>query len=293
MIDHIKYDELKLITKELDGMLSKHIEWLTLLHKTIICDMPSSNSLLRHHRTCDFGKWYYSTAHPVVTESPDFIHLGNTHEDLHVIANRILEQHENNIPTEENEYDLFIDSEKQFFHTLNNFIDNVLSTKNQFDHLTNIPNRNLITLTLEKEYSKFTRDIGKCCIAFADIDHFKHVNDTYGHTSGDKVLAEVSKYFSTSIRPYDTVGRYGGEEFIFCFPQTSLTDAHTIIERVRHGIEKFSIHINDSTTIKVTCSFGLSKMRNNTPLRDIINQADNAMYIAKKSGRNKIELWNG
>ena len=211
-------------------MLIKHVEWLTLLHKTIICNLPSLNSLFRHHRTCDFGKWYYSMTLPMVIESPDFIRLGVTHKDLHTIANRILEQHESNMIVGEKEYDLFIDSENKFFDTFNSFIENVLSTKNQFDYLTNLPNRNLITLLLEKEYSKITRNIDECCVAFADIDHFKYVNDNYGHASGDRVLVEISKYFSTSIRPYDSVGRYGGEEFIFCFPQTDLNTGKKILE---------------------------------------------------------------
>ena len=290
MIRHIKYDELLSITKELDGMLAKHVEWLTLLQKTIICDLPSLPSLLKQHRTCDFGRWYYSVTLPMVIESPDFMRLGVIHKDLHTIAIRILEQYESNRVVEEKEYDLFVDHEKQFFNTFNRFIENVLATKSQFDYLTNIPNRNLITLILEKEHSKITRKKSESCLAFADIDHFKHVNDTYGHEFGDKVLTEVSKYFSANIRPYDTVGRYGGEEFIFCFPEIDLNSAKGMLERVRRGIEELSIRTDDSSTIKVTCSFGLSNMCADNSLTEIIKQADNAMYMAKNNGRNRVKV---
>jgi len=292
MINQIRYDDLLSMTEELDGMLVNHVEWLTLLHKTIVCNLPFSNSLLRDLKTCEFGKWYYSVTHPAVTESPEFIHLGRIHNNLHTIANRILEQYKNNVITQESEYDSFVDVEKEFFDTFNNFIENVLSTKSQFDHMTNLPNRNLITLILEKEYSRVKRNNGDCCIAFADIDHFKHVNDTYGHASGDRVLTELSGYFSSSIRPYDSVGRYGGEEFMFCFPQTELSNASEFLERIRSGIEGLSIRIDKSNTIKVTCSFGLTRMRGNKSLTEIIKQADNAMYAAKDNGRNRLKVWS-
>lgn len=292
MIDEIKHDELLLLTQELDGMLIKHVEWLSLLHKTIICNLPSSNLLSMHDHNCDFGKWYYSVTHPELIENREFIHPGETHKSLHVIANRILDQYENNVVTNENEYDLFIDTEKQFFNELNNFIDDVLSTKSKFDYLTNIPNRKLVTLILKKEYSKVTRNSSECYVAFADIDHFKHVNDTYGHIVGDIVLKEIARYFSDTIRGYDTVGRYGGEEFIFCFPNTDLNEAHEILERIRCGIEELSIPIDESNKIKITCSFGLSKMSTDNTLTEIIDQADNAMYVAKNSGRNRIKVWS-
>lgn len=201
-------------------------------------------------------------------------------------------QYKNNVITGEKEYELFIDTEKDFFNSLNNYIENILSTKSHFDHLTNIPNRKLVTSILEKEYLRITRNCGECCVAFADRDHFKQVNDAYGHAAGDRVLIEVSKYFSTSIRPYDTVGRYGGEEFIFCLPQIDLNNAIILLERVRSGIEELSISTDESNTIKVTCSFGTSRMSADNSLTEIIKQADEALYMAKNNGRNRIKVWS-
>ena len=292
MINQIKHDELLLLTQELDGMLNKHVDWLSSLNKTIICNLPSSNLLCMNDHHCDFGKWYYSVTHPELVKNREFIHLGETHKSLHKIANRMLGQHESNKSINENDYDLFVDTEKEFFSELKNFIDNVLSTKSTFDYLTNIPNRKLINLILEKEYSKVLRENGECYVAFADIDHFKKINDTYGHKVGDLVLKKIAKYFSKSIRSYDTVGRYGGEEFIFCFPNIDMKGTHEILERIRSGIEKLSIRIDESNEIKITCSFGLSKMSADKSLVDIIEEADNAMYLAKKSGRNRIKVWD-
>lgn len=292
MINQIRHDKLLLMVEKLDGMLVKHVEWLSLLHKVILCKLPFSNALLWDHRTCDFGEWYYSMTNPAVIETPDFIHLGRLHESLHMAANIMLKQYENNVITGAKEYESFVEVEKDFFESLNNFINNVLSTKSHFDHLTNIPNRNLVTLILEKEYSKIKRNNGDCFVVFADLDNFKQVNDTYGHAVGDRVLTEVSKCFSTNIRPYDTVGRYGGDEFIFCLPETDLKNAKRILERVRSGIEELCISTDEPNAIKITCSFGTSKMSTDKSLVDVIKQADEALYIAKKDGRNRMKVWS-
>jgi diguanylate cyclase len=293
MINQLSYDELHSFSEQLEGMLSKHVNWLTLLNKTLVCKLPATKSLMRHHKECEFGHWYYSVTNPRMKVNPKFKQLGVIHKNLHEKASRLLDHYENNVITLEREYDLFIESENEFVDTLNYFMDDVLATKSHFDLLTNIPNRKLVALMLEKEYSILTRkNDGENYIVFADIDHFKQVNDNHGHATGDRVLTEVSKCFSAGIRLCDTLGRYGGEEFIFCFPRTNLNATKEILERLRSKTEKLSIPTDKPNTIEVTCSFGVSKMQSDIPLFESIEQADNAMYIAKKNGRNRIEVWS-
>ncbi|MBT8348656.1 MAG: diguanylate cyclase [Sulfurovum sp.] len=285
------YKELDSLSEQLDGMLVKHVDWLSSLHKVIVCK-TSSSSLKMHHEACEFGRWYYSVENTSLKGVTEFEKLGSTHISLHSIANQMLDSFENNKTPSEDEYQEFIDSEKEFFIALNNFIDNVLATKNQFDYLTNIPNRSLAILMLEKEYSKLCRGIiSECSIAFADIDHFKIINDNYGHSTGDSVLEHISKIFSSNIRPYDTVGRYGGEEFIFCFPQTSVEEATEIVNRIRSKIEGSVITTDSPNEIKATCSFGVANMERDKPLCQSIDCADKALYEAKNNGRNKTETW--
>jgi len=256
-----------------------------------ICKLPSY-SLKTKHNECDFGKWYASVESKFLTENHTFISLGLEHENLHKLANHVIDKYENNHLVYEEEYDLFVESEKVFFKNLNDLIENIITTKNQFDALTNIPNRGLSTVFLEKEYANFLRNKGSdYCIVFADIDHFKRVNDTYGHSVGDIVLQNTSKLFQKTIRPYDIVGRFGGEEFIFCFPKTNIVDTVKILERIKSELELLPMHNDKLNSVKITCSFGVVKMKCDTSLISSIKQADDALYKAKNNGRNRVEVW--
>jgi len=290
MIEAIKHEDLLLLTEELNGMMTKHIEWLATIHKTIVCNLPPTTSIPPNHHSCDFGKWYYSVTHPELINNKQFKNLEMSHTKLHYIANRILDQYRNKITIYEYEYNMFTEIQTQFFDELRFFVDHVISTKDKFDHLTKIPNRCLTYSILEKYHSRSVKNNSDCYVAFADIDNFKQVNDTYGHMVGDIVLKEVSKYFSENLRTYDTVGRFGGEEFLFCFPNTHMNEVFEILERIRAGVEKISIRINESTSINITCSFGLSLMSRDNSLTDTIKEADDAMYAAKECGKNIIKI---
>lgn len=292
MSNQTNYKDMDLLSNQLHGMLLKHIDWLLSLNKVIICKTSPSSLKKMHHEECDFGRWYYSVEISYLKGSTEFEKLGATHISLHSIANQILESYKNSKTPSEEEYQELIDSEKAFIETLNNFIDNVLTAKNQFDYLTNIPNRGLAMLLLEKEYSKLCRGmISECSIAYADIDYFKSINDNYGHSAGDSLLEHISKIFLSNIRTYDTVGRYGGEEFIFCFPQTSAKEATEIVNKLRSKIESSVITTDSPKKIKATCSFGVANMEREKPLSHSINCADKALYEAKNNGRNRTETW--
>ncbi len=178
-----------------------------------------------------------------------------------------------------------------FISSLNAFIFNLNATRFQIDALTGIPNRGLIFQMLEKEHSRGLRKQVVHSIAIIDIDFFKKVNDEYGHLAGDRVLKRIAQLFTNSLREYDSIGRYGGEEFLFCMPDTSIKHAAFIMERLRKAIQALSITINDIVTLNITCSIGLSEWDPKLSLLGVISQADSALYSAKNSGRNKVEIW--
>mgnify|MGYP002066645285 CR=1 FL=1 len=120
-----------------------------------------------------------------------------------------------------------------------------------------------------------------------DIDFFKSVNDRYGHATGDQVIKAVADVLKSCTRDTDLVGRYGGEEFCVVLPKLYLDKAAQIAERIRQAVEKKSC-----SGVKVTVSLGVSSLELNTNKPDeLINQADKALYAAKKSGRNRVVTW--
>ena len=130
------------------------------------------------------------------------------------------------------------------------------------------------------------------CI-MADIDHFKTINDRYGHVVGDKVIQLTAEIFRTNSRPEDLVGRYGGEEFCMVLPGTSLEEGFQIAERLRNTIQNDS-PIRFTSTKRVSVSFGIADFNEDvTEPADLINRADQALYRAKETGRNQVVRWDG
>lgn len=152
------------------------------------------------------------------------------------------------------------------------------------DQLTQIANRSKFKIILEKEIESYKRDKRPFSIIFFDIDHFKHINDTFGHKEGDNVLKQLSKLVSTNIRSSDMVARWGGEEFIVLCTNSDLLSTKLVAEKLRKLIEFTDFGI----TQKVTCSFGVSEFNKDLNEDLVIKLADDNLYKAKESGRNKV-----
>lgn len=155
------------------------------------------------------------------------------------------------------------------------------------DGLTGLWNRRSIFEILAKELSRAHRGQLKFSVLMADLDHFKLVNDTYGHQAGDRVLQAVAERITEFTRPYDSVGRYGGEEFVIVLPDCPLKDGISRAEEFRCAISGSPIS-TASGPIQVTCSFGVAESLEGSTADELINRADEAMYCAKKSGRNRV-----
>ncbi|QOY55639.1 diguanylate cyclase [Candidatus Sulfurimonas marisnigri] len=152
------------------------------------------------------------------------------------------------------------------------------------DALTGIYNRRKFDELLEVEYSRAKRYKRNLSALFFDIDHFKKVNDNFGHDIGDDVLKMMAHLVKSNIRETDFFARWGGEEFIVLLPETSLEDALTIAEHIRSGIESKMFEIVG----KITVSIGVSKIKEKERIETFIKRLDNALYKAKHEGRNKV-----
>lgn len=157
------------------------------------------------------------------------------------------------------------------------------------DGLTGILNRSAVVQSLHRELDRGQRTGRNTAVLMADVDHFKRINDVYGHSTGDGVLRAVAEIIQRSVRPYDSVGRYGGEEFLIVLPETSPIDVETIAERVRSAAAATPVCINGKNVF-VTLSIGIdtSGPECTSDAEGMISAADMAMYQAKHAGRNRV-----
>ncbi len=160
----------------------------------------------------------------------------------------------------------------------------------RFDSLTGLCNRRAVLGLLDDQMKRAKRYDEALAVLMVDIDHFKKVNDRYGHLSGDRVLEAVASLLSQSVREVDTVGRYGGEEFLATLPKADTSAARIVGERMRRAVEAADMTAHDGTVFHVTVSVGISGYRLGEDLLTFVGRADDALYRAKQNGRNRVEV---
>tara|TARA_R110002167_G_scaffold362322_1_gene581351 strand:- start:1531 stop:2499 length:969 start_codon:yes stop_codon:yes gene_type:complete len=160
------------------------------------------------------------------------------------------------------------------------------------DMLTQLNNRGYWEECLLQEFSRFQRYQTTCSVVMFDIDHFKKVNDTYGHQAGDEAIRQVSQILRDNLRKTDIAGRYGGEEFGVILGNTDTEGAIIFCERVREQVEAVTV-IHDKQEIKFTVSLGISQATNETSdYKTWLEQSDQALYAAKEGGRNQTVVYS-
>lgn len=156
------------------------------------------------------------------------------------------------------------------------------------DSLTGVYNRRYLQIQLAREFNRVVRNGGALSVLFIDLDHFKSVNDTYGHPTGDHVLVEVAQRIKDAIRTTDYLARYGGEEFAVVLSDTGINGGINVANRIRERIAEAPF-VFEGQTITMTASLGLSEYRGTveTP-ESLLAESDEALYSAKQGGRNRV-----
>jgi diguanylate cyclase (GGDEF)-like protein len=156
------------------------------------------------------------------------------------------------------------------------------------DELTGLNNRRQVLARLDEEFQRAVRRGESICLISLDIDHFKKINDTYGHPFGDLVLKRVAELMLSSVRPYDIVGRIGGEEFLIVAPASTASEALSLAQRIISTIRREPVG-EGSARVTVTASAGVAvKTAEDTEISDLLRKSDRALYQAKSEGRNRV-----
>ncbi len=289
----LEREEIQLLTEELEVIIAAHLAWFKQINRTLVCASPVNKADLADdaHLRTPFGQWYYSQEPNPLRENLEYQALAATQQSMHNVTRLALLEVLDKRRPEPELYDQCIDLALRLNTTLRRVQLEIIGELLSTDSLTGCASRRGMLVRLREEQERSLRIQRPCCLCLLDFDHFKLVNDERGHPAGDAVLRQSLRFVTGVLRKYDSIYRYGGEEFLICLPGSPMKDALLVLERIRAGLECLPIRLPSGETLYVTASFGLAEMHPRRPVEEAIADADMALIRAKENGRNRIELW--
>ncbi|NOR58701.1 MAG: diguanylate cyclase [Sulfurimonas sp.] len=282
-----------LLEKNIISHYESHLLWLTKLARHIkdekTKDFPQLNDKL-----CEFGKWLHSDAKNVIQNNSKFKTIDALHNNLHLFAKKI---HSHLGDAEHHIQITYLEKCELISLSIGTelaLIDNVIMNKRVTkDTLTGALNRNGLRSVFESQYELSLATNNPFVLAVCDLDHFKKINDTHGHVAGDKVLKSFVDVAKKYIRNSDVIIRYGGEEFVIILPAVCKENGLQVIEKICRGFEKTIIDF-EGEQLNATVSIGMMEVKpekvfKNSFIDEYIMIADQKLYTAKQTGRNRVE----
>lgn len=279
---------------QLQQALFHHEQWCEALHTTLICSqVPDSRDLDQEaHHKCRFGQWLYGAGSKFLASYPALAQIEGSHKKMHDCARELLRASVNETPIPLEDYQRFTTALKQMRLEVSTTKHELEESISNLDPLTGAAGRTAMLTKLREQHALAARKVHSTCVAMADLDNFKSINDHYGHAAGDEALVSFTRRVMSRIRPYDMLFRYGGEEFLLCAPAIGLEAAYAMIERLREDIAAMEITSEFCPPFKISVSFGVAPLDPDVPVEQSIERADKALYAAKAAGRNRTMAWS-
>lgn len=286
-------EELNTIIQQLDQAIRNHNEWFESLNRQIVCKLPYDlrNTRDGAHRECLFGQWLYNYLNPNLREHPALEAIEREHRIMHESVASMLTSMKETGSTSADEYDRFSISMQRLRLEISTLKRELETAYYSIDSLTGANSRIGMLTHLREQMELVKRGAQQFSIAMVDLDHFKQINDTHGHSVGDRVLTGISRHILNNIRTYDHLYRYGGDEFLLSLPHTDAFAVTPIAERLREDIQYLPLTTDQREPLQVTVSIGVYTVDTGLAVEDAIHRADQALYVAKGQGRNCSQLW--
>lgn len=286
-------EEAEEIVRELGSALDAHRDWIEKFRIMLVCRTKPKAIYLNanSHKKTVFGRWYFGKVNPLLREHPEFTAVGRHSEHMHSLARSLVCAVRDGVDIKPAQYQAFVDSASCFQINVRKLLSEAWDFLRYTDPLTGVMTRAIMEVRLEEERERVRRNNQPCSVGMMDLDHFKKVNDTYGHQAGDQVLKAVAGYVLNHLRRYDQVFRYGGEEFVLLLPNSTAAKAKEVLDRLRHDISRQDIRISDEKNLNVSASFGVAELLADSSVKTSIERADQALYAAKGAGRNRVHVW--
>lgn len=290
----IRTDRLQGVLENLERAIEAHERWHEDLLRSLVCSLPHDPVDLSQdaHLQCRFGRWHAAEAPQELRAASGFAELAAAHEALHAGAATLLRKRQQGQRISVADYDAFAHARNALLLRLRELKLHIEERLYRRDQLTGAENRLELMPCLQALHAQVLHGHSGGVVVLMDIDHFKRVNDRYGHQVGDRVLSEMIECLAGQLRPCDKVFRYGGEEFLITLGGVSSSEAFAVIERIRERLAVCDFHTREGATFHVTASFGIAPMVAEADVEDTIGRADVALYAAKAAGRNCTRVWS-
>jgi diguanylate cyclase (GGDEF)-like protein len=266
-----------------------YIGWFSAWHRLAFLEPHKpAERLIEVAAPESFALWQSSVGIALTEHQPVIERLAVLQEQLQTLVKLVLIKTPDGALPDGKDYDSVTAKYMELMQLLRRCERAFSAAASELDPLTGMRTRLTLQADLERELSRCARTGRVFCAAIMDIDHFKKINDTYGHDAGDRVLTSVANHISRGLRGHDDAYRLGGEEFLLCLKETDIVGGTHVLERLRAGLAAKPVASVDGKDIQVTASFGICVSASSMKADGLLKRADEALYKAKNEGRNRV-----